>query len=76
MVFSDDLGTLQSAAVTLHVKPTATPKFFKPRLVPYTIRESMELELDRLESNSIIERIEHSDWAAPVVPVPKGDGKL
>ena len=36
----------------------------------------MELELDRLESSGIIEKVEHSDWAAPVVPVPKGDGKL
>ena len=33
----------------------------------------MELELDRLESTGIIEKVEHSDW---VVPVPKGDRKL
>ena len=76
MVFNEDLGTLQSAAATLHVKPNATLKFFKPCPVPYTIRESMELELDRLESSDIIEKVEHSDWVAPVVPVPKGDGKL
>ena len=66
MVFNEDLGTLQSAATTLHVKPNATPKFFKPRPVPYAIRESMELELDRLESTGIIEKVEHSDWAALV----------
>ena len=36
----------------------------------------MENELDRLESVGIIEKVEHSEWAAPVVPVPKGDGKL
>ena len=76
MVFKDGLGTWQSAAATLHVKPNATPKFFKPCPVPYAIRESMELELDRLESAGIIEKVEHSDWAAPVVPIPKGDGKL
>ena len=76
LVFKEDLGTLQSSAATLHVKPNSTPKFFKPRPVPYAIREAMELELDRLESTGIIEKVEHSDWAAPVVPVPKGDGKL
>jgi len=36
----------------------------------------MEIELDRLEAAGIIEKVEHSDWAVPVVPVPKGDGKL
>ena len=46
MVFKEDLGTLQSAAATLHVKPNSTPKFFKPRPVPYVMRESMKLELD------------------------------
>ena len=76
MVFKEDLGTLQSAAATWHVKPNSTPKFFKHCPVPYAIRESMELELDKLESTGIITKVEHSDWAAPVVPVPKGDGKL
>ena len=31
-VFKEDLGTLQSAAATLHVKPNSTPKFFKALL--------------------------------------------
>ena len=45
MVFKEDLGMLQSAAATLHIKPNATPKCFKPHPVPYAIREPMELEL-------------------------------
>lgn len=36
----------------------------------------MELELDRLESTGIIEKLEHSDWAVSVVPVPKEDRKI
>ena len=35
-----------------------------------------KLELDRLTKAGIIEKVDHSDWAAPVVPVPKGDGQL
>jgi len=34
------------------------------------------LSPDRLESAGIIEKVEYSEWAAPVVPVPKGDGRL
>jgi len=34
----------------------------------------MKIELDRLESARIIEKVEYSDWASSIVPVPKGDG--
>jgi len=71
-----DLGMLQSAHATLHVKLITTLKFFKSHSVPHAIRESMEIELDRLETAGIIEKVEHSDWAAPVVLIPKGDRKL
>ena len=40
--------------------------------MPYALRESLENELDRLKLAGVIEKVEHSDWAAPVVPVPKG----
>ena len=75
-VFAENLGRLKTATVKLQIKPDTTPKFFKPRPVPYAIRELLEHELDRLEAAGIIEKVEHSEWAAPVVPVPKGDGKL
>ena len=34
----------------------------------------MEQELDRLEQAGVLERVDHSDWAAPIVTVPKRDG--
>ena len=36
----------------------------------------MEAELDRLEAEGIIEKIDSSEWAAPIVPIPKGDGNI
>ena len=36
----------------------------------------MRQELDHLESDGIVEKVNHSDWASPIVPVPKGDGKI
>ena len=36
----------------------------------------MEEELERLEAAGIIEPVTHSDWAAPVVPVVKGDDNI
>ena len=60
----------------LRVKSQAKPVFHRPRAVPYAIKEIIEKELDRLEKEGIIEKVEHSDWAAPIVPVPKGDGQI
>ena len=36
----------------------------------------MEAELDRLEAEGIIEKVDSSEWAAPIVPIPKGDGSI
>ena len=40
------------------------------------MKEAIEAELDRLERAGVVEKVTHSKWAAPVVPVPKGDGRL
>ncbi len=36
----------------------------------------MGLELDSLETEGIIEKVNHSDWATPIVPVPKEGGRF
>ena len=33
-------------------------------------------ELNRLETEGIIERVTHSEWAAPIVPVLKTNGQV
>ena len=44
--------------------------------MPFALKQAVEQELDRLEALGIIEKVTHSQWAAPVVPVPKGGGKI
>ena len=61
---------------SLHIKPDATPRFFKPRPVPFAIKDAISQELDRLEKKGIISKVPHSHWATPIVPVPKKDGKF
>ena len=60
----------------LEISKDAKPKFCKPRPVPFALKKAVEKELDRLESSVIIEKVTHSDWAAPIVAIPKKDGKL
>jgi hypothetical protein len=40
------------------------------------MRSKVEKELEKLERDGIILKIEMSDWASPIVPVLKKDGML
>ena len=75
-LFKESLGTIEPYRATLHVQPDATPKFFKPRPVPLAIKDAIGRDLDRMEKDGVIERVDHSQWAAPIVAVPKKDGSF
>ena len=67
---------MQGVQAHLEADPTAQPKFHKPRSVPYAIKGAIEQDLERLERTSVIEMVQYSDWAAPIIPVPKSDGTV
>ena len=75
-VFNEGLGTVLGVKAKIHVSPQATPIFHKARPVPYSLKSKIEEELDRLLREGIIEPVRFSNWAAPIVPVPKGDGTI
>ena len=75
-VFKEGLGIMQDIRATLSLKEGATPRFHRPRPVPFAIREAVGKELDHLEEAGTLRKVEHSEWAAPIVPVPKKDGAI
>ena len=75
-VFKDELGILQDVTAKIHIDEQAKPRFYRPRTVPYALRNKENKEIDRLTKNGIIEPVELSDWAAPIVPVVKQDGSI
>ena len=67
-VFKEELGKLQGVQATLHVDKNTRLQFEKARTVPFAIREKVEMV--------VIRPVRFSDWAAPIVPVMKGDGRV
>ena len=60
----------------MQTNPDVTPKFCKAHTIPLALKEKVEAELERLESLGIIVPVQHSNWAAPVVPVLKANGTI
>ena len=55
---------------------TLIHRLMKARPVPYALRQKVTDELKRLETKGVIERVTHSEWAAPSVPVLKTNGHV
>ena len=72
-VFKDEIGTIRAFPARLQIREQAWPKFFKPGPVPFTIHDAIGRELDQLESSGILKKVSYSEWAMPIVAVPKKD---
>ena len=75
-VLCDKLGALNLTTAKLHVKPNSVPRFHKAHPVCFAIKEALGHELNRLEAEGILEKVKHSEWAAPIVVIPKKNGQL
>ena len=80
-IFSPHTGSLKGIQASLSMHSDITPKFLKPRSVPYALKPAIEKDLEMLENTGIIKQVTYSDWATPIVPVPKavricGDYKI
>jgi len=75
-VFEQKIGKIPNYTCQLKLHSDAKPIFIKPRTVPYALRSDVEKEIERLESQDIIQKVEHSEWGTPLVVVPKSDGSI
>lgn len=66
-------GTIREFKASIKIRPDAQPIFKKANLVPYALKKAVEKELGKLEAMGIISKTDKSDWAAPIVTVPKAD---
>ena len=75
-IFNEELGNAVGITATLHVSDNTKPYFCRYRPIPHALRHKVELELQRLVEQRVIESVESSEWAAPIVPVLKPDGTV
>jgi len=52
------------------------PKFLKARPIPFAIREKVDEELQSMENAGVITKVDHSEWASPLVVVAKPNGRV
>ena len=73
-VLNKRLGTIKGFKADIKLQDGGKSVFCKARPVPYALRQKVEGELDRLESQGVVKKVERSDWTSPTVCVPKKDG--
>lgn len=75
-LFGSGLGRYTGGKATLQLREGATPVFCRARPLPYALKGQVDAELDAMLRAGVIEPVECSDWATPLVPVRKADGGL
>ena len=70
-VFRDELDLVDMVPVKLHLKEGSTRKFCRPCPVPFAIKGVVEKEIRHLEEEGVLVKLETSQWATPIVSVPK-----
>ncbi|KAJ0172395.1 hypothetical protein K1T71_001098 [Dendrolimus kikuchii] len=73
-VFSDKLGTCKQK-IRLQVTDHE-PVYVRARPVPLALRGRVEAELDRLQADGTIYRVDYSEYGTPIVPVVKSNGDI
>ena len=75
-LFEPGLGELKGVKVRLDIGRTVPPRFCKARSLPYVFKEKVELQLQKDIDSGILEEVQNSSWAAPIVPILKKDGAV
>ena len=73
IIFCPGIGDVIGYEAELQLKDEYRPVFRKNRSVPFALKDKIEATLDQMEDSGILRRVDHSQFASPVVPVLKDD---
>ena len=75
-VLKTDLSKIHNLKATLTLKENYKPVFIRARPLPFKLIPLVNKELDLLESEGVLEKINTSDNATPIVPVLKSNNRV
>lgn len=75
-VFSSKLGTYNKRKFSLNVQDSNRQKFFRPRSLPFILRDKVESELGKMLTAKQLIPVETSRYGTPLVVVPKANGAV
>ncbi|XP_011860127.1 PREDICTED: uncharacterized protein K02A2.6-like [Vollenhovia emeryi] len=75
-VTSTVISKIRNVQAKLTLKEQAKPVFVRARPVPFRLRLLVEQELDKLESEGILQKVDTSEWATPIVLILKKNGQV
>ena len=71
------IGKMKNFEVKLHIDESVTPVAQPARRIPFHLRKKVSQELERLEQEGIIEKVEGpTPWISPLVAIPKKNGDV
>ena len=62
---------MKNEKAKIYLKPNCISKFLKAHPVLYILKNKIELEIERMVKNNILDPVDVSEWATPIVPVIK-----
>ena len=75
-LFLPTMGKITGHQVRLNVKENAVPRSLKARRVAFSLMNAVERELDEMVQQGVYEKVDRSEWATPLVVVPKSNGRV
>jgi hypothetical protein len=76
-LFDGTLGTWDTEPIDLELKdPEAQPYHARPYPVPQSQEAKLKAKIERLVSYGVLQRVNRSEWASPMLAVAKKDQTL
>jgi hypothetical protein len=72
--FNNEVGTVKVITAKLSLNENK-PKYMKAITLPFSLRAKVG-ELDMLEAEGTLTKVQHSEWATFIVPVLKNNGSV
>jgi len=70
-VYSSSLERYKNKTFELALKSDSKPIFCRPRVIPFSLKYKVSLELDILIAGGLLESVKFSEWVPLIIPVVK-----